>query len=382
MSSLAILAKRRRTKSYLSLFACNRRQSSMRRRLALVVLVPFREDDTLARRSQLDHLIQRFRDVAFVDECAPALVVVAKQTFDGRKFNRGQALNVAYAVARERFSSEIDDERTLVVCHDCDMAPRASTAALYFERPSARPGTRVLEASGCRYAADGCFGGVTVYEVESWVATNGYPNGFWGWGGEDHAQFARTVAAGVRVERVPNAAFDDLEQGVETVELKLARLDESNARIRQKEKNELLRLDAKNWRNDGLNALRFSVVSEEVTVSTPALTCVEIEVELLSERPGYAVCHTCERDLPESDYSSNSLRRIKWMRERQRTTMHGKSCAECTKKLPNQVAERRNIEANEANLEERLTCMDCATKFESRNALFKHLAATSCGDED
>ena len=59
----------------------------------------------------------------------------------------------------------------------------------------------MLEAGGCRYDADGCFGGVTVYDERGFIATNGYPNGFWGWGGEDNAQFLRCVCARLRLER-------------------------------------------------------------------------------------------------------------------------------------------------------------------------------------
>ena len=154
----------------------------------------------------------------------PALVVVCEQSDDGCRFNRGQCLNAAYAIATSTFSERIDRCGTHFACHDVDMAPEAATKTAYFVEDDARDGAgfvRVLEASGCRYDAEKCFGGVTIYDVTAFERTNGYPNGFYGWGGEDHAAFLRAAEAGVRVERRSGAAFDDLEKDVETVAKKL-----------------------------------------------------------------------------------------------------------------------------------------------------------------
>ena len=125
-------------------------------------------------------------------------------------------------------------------------------------RTSARAGfVRVLEASGCRYDAEKCFGGVTIYDMTAFERTNGYPNGFYGWGGEDHAAFLRAEEACVRVERHSGAAFDDLEKDVETVAKKLKLLDAHDARINAKEKERLLKRNAKFWREEGSEFVRI-----------------------------------------------------------------------------------------------------------------------------
>ena len=250
----------------------------------VVVIVPFREDGS-GRESQLSALLARLRSMFLPGEC---LVVVAEQADDGRKFNRGQLLNAAFAHARETLASRLDARDTLYCFHDCDMLPDASLAAHYLRGPPAFARfsreenddassssssiggfVRVLCADGGRYDADACFGGVTIYDRQGFEATNGYPNGFWGWGGEDNAQFLRCARAGLALERVRGCPFDDLE-GLATVTEKLARLDAAGARCGAKEKKQLLRENARAWRTDGLASVAFesSVPTARVAVGT------------------------------------------------------------------------------------------------------------------
>ena len=113
--------------------------------------------------------------------------------------------------------------------------PPTETLLPESERTPLGPFVRVLTAAGSRYDHDACFGGVTLYDAPGFLATNGYPNGFWGWGSEDNAQFLRCARARLWLERVHRCAFDDLE-GLDTVEEKLAALDVAGARCAAKDK--------------------------------------------------------------------------------------------------------------------------------------------------
>ena len=293
----------------------------------LAVLVPFREDEDGTRGPQLTRLLRRLRDV--FRGVAPVAVCVAEQTSDGRRFNRGQALNAAFLHLR-RTRPSWWDARTLWCFHDCDMLPDPSLAAHYLRRDDddayGRNGqndddesprerndrrrrrggfVRVLEAGGCRYDADGCFGGVTVYDERGFIATNGYPNGFWGWGGEDNAQFLRCVAARLRLERVSRCDFEDLERGTETVDAKLAALDERRARCPAKEKRRLLRRNAAGdgWRRDGLVDSRYEIIEERAlrirddiyddATATDDFRGVRVVVKLLAGIEDELVCVQC-----------------------------------------------------------------------------------------
>jgi hypothetical protein len=236
----------------------------------LAILVPFREDGT-GREAQLAALLTRLASVFRFGAC---FVVIAEQSDDGRKFNRGQLLNSAFAYVREHLRHKVD-ARTLYCFHDCDMLPDGSLESHYARGPpegtvlqtqeerELRGGfVRVLCADGGRYDVDSCFGGVTLYDARGFERTNGYPNGFWGWGGEDNAQFLRCARANLLCERVWNCPFEDLE-GLATATEKLAKLNSMNARCGTKEKRKLLKENARTWRSDGLCSLAYDLVSVE-----------------------------------------------------------------------------------------------------------------------
>ena len=220
---------------------------------------------------------------------------------------------------------------------------------------------------------------MTIYDVTAFERTNGYPNGFYGWGGEDHAAFLRAAEAGVRVERRSGAAFDDLEKDVETVAKKLSVLDAHDARINAKEKERLLKRNAKFWREDGLNSCAFDVVEKSVLRESPALTCVQFKVELKCARPGYIKCFTCATWLPEPEYSGKALAAVRWSEKT--GTKHERSCTSCTANLPKQIETEAQKAFNQSNFEQRLTCAECATLFASRTSLFKHLKSSPCGNQ-
>ena len=101
----------------------------------LAVLVPFREDEDGTRGPQLTRLLRRLRDV--FRGVAPVAVCVAEQSSDGRRFNRGHALNAAFLHLR-RNRPGWWDARTLWCFHDCDMLPDPSLAAHYLRSGDAR----------------------------------------------------------------------------------------------------------------------------------------------------------------------------------------------------------------------------------------------------
>jgi len=350
-----------------------------RHRRRLVVLVPFREDETQTRTAQLNLLLARFRDDVFVDAARPKTrIIVIEQSRDGFKFNRGQALNVGHALAKATDSTTTTTTTALYACHDCDMAPESNAGLHYFCDDVHGDGfVRVLRAAGCRYDGDACFGGVTIYDDEAFERTNGYPNGFWGWGGEDNAAYDRAMRAGVAVARATSVAFDDLEN-IDTVEEKLECLDAHDARIKMKEKNALLKQNAKRWRKDGISSCVYDVISETTLFETPTAIAVKYLCEFKTQRPGYVVCFTCKRDLHESAYSAGALLKIRWAEKT--STTHDRSCAACTQSMPKQLKQKAQVEFNRNN-PERLTCSTCGEKFSSRSKLFVHLkASTKCGD--
>lgn len=355
---------------------------SRRRAYGAAILVPFREDGT-GRTAQLATLLDALAALEGVPR-RPILVVVAEHESDGARFNRGACLNAAFTIAREHY---VDGDGCAYVCHDVDMAPHASCGAHYGASERERAGraggasVTVLDAKGCRYSSDGCFGGVAVYDERAYIASNGYPNTFWGWGGEDHAQFMRCQRAGVDIKRVSGADFDDLEVGVDDVAAKLAVLDAANARIGTKDKAKLLRENLRSWEVEGLNSCAFDEPSPRETLRDEAdFFAVKCVVKFRCGLPNHARCVTCAREVPLMEFS----KRVRGMINFSGRSPYAldASCRACTTSMPRQLEAVANIQRNEAESSTRLTCLQCAATFSSRTKLFRHLEACGNGAVD
>ena len=106
-------------------------------------------------------------------------VVVVEQC-DRLPFNRGALLNVGYNKAREMGARR-------VILHDCDLVPDDTLLAMYREEwplPIVHFGARFRRYNDSK----AYFGGVHGFHAGEFP---GYPNQFWGWGGEDDALRAR-----------------------------------------------------------------------------------------------------------------------------------------------------------------------------------------------
>jgi hypothetical protein len=157
------------------------------------------------RRGQLTTLLECF-------QCSlpEAQVLVIEQGCD-RPFNRGALLNIGVFLAN---CDDIDS----VCTQDVDMLPHADLIHEY---------TRKLDSGTVRHIAGGwnrytqpCprksvggiqrnfLGGVVMLQQEQFKAVNGYPNDFWGWGGEDDELRDRLVLHGLSVEKCTGGITD------------------------------------------------------------------------------------------------------------------------------------------------------------------------------
>ena len=108
---------------------------------------------------------------------------------DNKPFNRAKLLNVGYK------ESEDSD---YFAFHDVDMLPIDSDYS-YIDCPT-HLATRA-EQFGFRLPYDGYFGGVTLFDKESFIKINGYSNEYWGWGAEDDDVLLRCSIMGVSASR-------------------------------------------------------------------------------------------------------------------------------------------------------------------------------------
>lgn len=209
------------------------------------VVVCFRPEPSCDRAAQLARLL------AALQELAPdTRVYVIEQSDDGRRFNRGALLNYGTRCA-------LDDGAMGVVLHDCDLLPSDALAKYYRDADALQDAPVHIAAEYERYRSAEFFGGIVGLSRAHALRTNGFPNRFWGWGGEDQALRARCLRLGLLPVRA-RGSITDMEVGADgaplTVSAKLQRLRDAGSKCPLK--REHLSAEGRLWHTDGLNAVQ------------------------------------------------------------------------------------------------------------------------------
>ena len=110
-------------------------------------------------------------------------IFIIEQSKDNRKFNRGQLLNLGYKISENYGYDNL-------AFHDVDLIPSDDLLPYYFYRSKnpIHPGS-IWD----KYSFNEFFGGVTIFNSELFKKIQGYPNQFWGWGGEDDVLYNRCL---------------------------------------------------------------------------------------------------------------------------------------------------------------------------------------------
>lgn len=249
----------------------------------LAIIIPFRDLDEKnhPRLTQLNTFItemtglldQRREDRAYH-------FYIIEQEDDNRRFNRGKLLNIGYVIAKQ-------DGCDTFAFHDVDLIPQGDLIQCY-EKPAVNEMVPLGERFK-RYTPHvnyqqsvHFFGGVNIFEAEGFASINGFPNNFWGWGGEDN-EIGTRIKEKLNLKRVPPhivGHLKDLEEIDAYPEKKIQLIgDEENTANDQRCNNrkELLDMHAATHKTNGLSNLRFSVL----VTDTSNANCSRIKVDLL-----------------------------------------------------------------------------------------------------
>ena len=186
-------------------------------------------------------------------------IFIIEQSEDGNLFNIGKLKNVGFDIATKYEKENENNEKfTNFIFTDIDMLPNADLLP-YYVQPIEHPIS--LAVRGTRYEQTNItdkstifLGGVMGFNREDFDGINGYPNHFWGWGGEDEALKYRLVASNTRHIQVPKVgAVIDLE-GKMTIQEKMKNT------VKDNEKWEKLFLDTTYWKTNGLNHLDYELL--------------------------------------------------------------------------------------------------------------------------
>lgn len=112
-------------------------------------------------------------------------------------FNRAKLLNVGYTEALK------DGEYDCFIFSDVDLIPM-DDRNLYHCYDQPRHFAIAMDKFGFRLPYAGYFGGVSGLSKKQFLKINGFPNEYWGWGGEDDDIYNRITLNGMKVSRPDN----------------------------------------------------------------------------------------------------------------------------------------------------------------------------------
>jgi len=204
-------------------------------------------------------------------------IYIVEQSNDDRKFNRGKLLNIGYDLAckgtcrgRPRPTSSTSGSgvtasassvpkmipHTAFNFHDVDLLPGDDLGLWYCKYPKAPIHiARVWD----RYSNNPkYFGGIVSFSSTDMKRINGYPNTFWGWGGEDDEMQKRCERLDIKWTSPPSGSITDLEQMNLKEKLNFLR---SNKSWKCMVKWEALDEHEATWQTNGLKDLSYRVIS-------------------------------------------------------------------------------------------------------------------------
>ncbi|XP_070598286.1 beta-1,4-galactosyltransferase 1 [Erythrolamprus reginae] len=161
-------------------------------------------------------------------------------------FNRAKLLNIGFKEALKEYDydcfvfSDVDlipmDDRNIYKCYD---QPRHLSVS--------------MDKFGFRLPYNQYFGGVSALSKEQFQKINGFPNNYWGWGGEDDDIYNRLVFKGMGISR-PDATIG---------KCRMIRHMRDNKNEPNPQRFNKIAHTKETMKSDGLNSLTYTVIKTE-----------------------------------------------------------------------------------------------------------------------
>lgn len=164
----------------------------------LILIVPYRARHQPERLFQLSLFIQ-----TLLHHIPSAYIYIIEQA-DDRPFNRGALLNIGVHIATM-------SKEDIICFHDVDLLPCADIVAEYLIQLPTKT-VRHIGRAWKHYDTDRYLGGILMMRKSDFLSINGYPNDFFGGGGEDDEIRDRIQRAGINIERNMYGTIIDQEQ--------------------------------------------------------------------------------------------------------------------------------------------------------------------------
>uniref|UniRef100_A0A8C5PGA6 Beta-1,4-galactosyltransferase n=1 Tax=Leptobrachium leishanense TaxID=445787 RepID=A0A8C5PGA6_9ANUR len=185
-------------------------------------------------------------------------IFVVHQAGNGT-FNRAKLLNVGV-----REALRLDDWDCLIL-HDVDLVPENDYNLYVCDEYNPKHLASAMDKFHYKLPYWEYFGGVSALTPDQYMRINGFPNSYWGWGGEDDDIAARVRLAGMSISRSPHNLG----------RYKMIMHDRDTGNEENVDRYKLLDNTRRTWKDDGMNALTFSIISRE---AAPLYTNITVDI--------------------------------------------------------------------------------------------------------
>jgi len=196
-------------------------------------------------------------------------IYIIEQDKDDTPFNIGKLKNIGFEIANK------EDKYDHVIFSDIDIIPDYDLMNYLFLKTKDSPIS--LAYRGTRYEGyDAFLGALISFNTKTFKKINGFPNNFWGWGGEDIALSIRLKENNINTILYPEkgSIIDFEEKDNKTINVIYNKLKNIE---KEELKYEKLYTDISTWKKNGLNSLNYEVLNTEKINEN----IVQIKVNLL-----------------------------------------------------------------------------------------------------
>ncbi|XP_072887095.1 beta-1,4-galactosyltransferase 3-like isoform X2 [Hemitrygon akajei] len=162
-------------------------------------------------------------------------------------FNRAKLLNVGVKEAMK------DEDWDCLFLHDVDLIPENDHNIYTCDPDHPKHVSIAMNKFGYQLPYKTYFGGVSAVTPEQYLRMNGFPNEYWGWGGEDDDIATRLQLAGMSISR-PSLSLGRYKM----IKHNLDQGNEQNPR-----RFDLLLRTRRSWTQDGMNSLVYTILARQ-----------------------------------------------------------------------------------------------------------------------
>ena len=174
--------------------------------------------------------------IEYYHDYLPNLDIYIIEQEEGKKFNRGALLNVGFKIA-----SEIKNYKQYIF-HDVDLLSPEELKKIYSYH-SIYP-IHIASLWTEKYDFSTFLGGIISFSKESFEKINGFPNCFFGWGGEDDAMYNRLTESNIPVLKITSKE-----------NISILGMAHPQSKEDKEEKRHNILTDLKLWKKEGLHTI-------------------------------------------------------------------------------------------------------------------------------